>query len=100
MKEIEKPKINFYFSQSDEFYLENDLFIIVNKASKEKYYLNKYGMQHRLDGPAKIFFNYQKQQYYKYYFINGIYLSNSQFAEDTNHLYCKSCYKFCNQKCF
>ena len=94
MKEIERPKINFNFLRSDKCYLENDLFVIINNLSEEKFYLTKTGMQHRLDGHAAIFC------YDKYFYIYGIYRNNLEFAKETKHLVCKLCYDFCKQKCF
>ena len=94
IKEIERPNIRFNFVETDKYFLENDLFIIINYNWNEKHYLNKNGTPHRLDGYAKSYFNA------KYFYINGIYYSNLEFAFKTKHLICRICEDFCNQKCF
>lgn len=94
MKKIEKPKINFPIAYSDEFYLENDLIIIINNNCEEKFYLTKEGISHRLDGPSHSYCNNV------FYYIHGQSLSVKEFVKETKHLICKYCQDFCKQKCF
>ena len=111
IKEIEKPNIDFKFDIFDDeiFYYDDitDEYINVT-CLNSYYYFNLNGQIHRETGPACFrsrsgrtshLHNHIKYEY-KDYYLNNDQHSEPAFAEKTNHLICKSCREFCNQKCF
>ena len=54
----------------------------------------------RLDGPAITCVIGGLNKIQKFYWVNGIFSKNLEFAEKTNHLICNICSDFCNQQCF
>ena len=66
-----------------------------NKIIKIEYF--KDGFNHRDDGPAIEYLRYEKLLTF---YLNGKFILPYKFAEETNHLICKSCRTFCKQLCF
>ena len=65
-----------------------------NKIIKIEYF--KDGFNHRDDGPA---IEYQDKDNLHFY-LNGHFMFERFFAEETKHLICGLCEQFCKQLCF
>lgn len=96
---------SYWNHKSSDFIIHNDkgpaliLKDNYNKIIREEYFSN--GYNHRIDGPA--IYEYKARFYNENYYmfiINGKVQTDFSFAIQTNHLRCKSCNKFCKQKCF
>ena len=116
VKEIQKPNINFKFWVENDykFYYdeENKEYFLENKW-KSRFYFNLKGYYHRINKPAIEYSDGRKQWLkngyrhrfdgpakYCDFYIAGYYHSAINFADETNHLICNSCNKFCKQGCF